>query len=190
MLEDRAFSAILPRCKSEEEVFSFPITSYPLSIAKPNGGIYQGDKTTFRDCLIGKQHNDNQYLYDAAWIFDAGYVLQQIKPEETYRDFCRAVLTWMVTTCKDARPSSIVIVVEDYRTYSIKETDREIKGIECKSGRVIVAEIEEHMPQGDKWIKFLMNNDNKHDFLSLFACYLNEKEAKRICNDIPLIFRL
>ena len=45
---------MVSKCTSKEEAFTFPMTTLPLSIAKPNGALCSGDKAKLRNELIGE----------------------------------------------------------------------------------------------------------------------------------------
>ena len=68
--EDRqAFGLLVGKAASLEEVFAFPITTIPLSLATPDVALRQGNKAVFRNFMI-KESNSlvNTPPKNARWI--------------------------------------------------------------------------------------------------------------------------
>ena len=78
MEEKKAFGMMVSKCESKEEMFSYPMTSLPLSIANPDGSLYSLDKAKFRDNLIGDNYSTEPGM-GAAWIFYCGHAIRQVK---------------------------------------------------------------------------------------------------------------
>ena len=50
--DKQAFGLLVAKSVTMEVAFSSPITGLPLSIATTSGGLYQSDKSQFRNALI------------------------------------------------------------------------------------------------------------------------------------------
>ena len=120
--EKQAFGVMVSKCNSKEEAFSCPMTSLPLSIANPDGFLYSSDKAKFRNDLISDAQSE-QALTDAIWIIDMGYAIRQIKPRETYKQFCGDLLDWSLP--HEAHfPKTVVMAVDNYKKESTKDGER------------------------------------------------------------------
>ena len=133
--EDKnAFGIIISKCKTKEEGFSFPLTYYPLSIAKSEELLYSADKSKFRNYLKS-DFCCNKANLNAVWIIDLGYALRQIAPKSTYREYSSALLDWILPSSQySAR--SIVITVDDYRKESTKDGERRNRRAGKEEGNV------------------------------------------------------
>ena len=125
--DKQVFGLIISKCASKAEGFSFPMTYYPLPIAKSEELLYSSDKAKFRNDVIGESHS-NLPFSDAAWIVDAGYAIRQLKPKATYREFYNDLLNWMIPDSIH-RPRRLIICIDDYREKLTKDREQKNKRV-------------------------------------------------------------
>ena len=186
--DKQVFGLIISKCASKEEGFSFPMTYYPLPIAKSEELLYSSDKAKFRNDVIGESYS-NLPLSNAAWIVDAGYAIRQVKPKATYREFYNDLLNWMIPDSIH-RPRRLIICIDDYREKSTKDGERKDRRDGKEEGkRIYVSGAEQIMPKGKlKWADFLSNGKNKNDLMQCFGIYLKTDEASKKLNGLEVIF--
>ena len=157
LTEDKqAFGIIISKAASLEEAFKYPITSLPLSIAMPDGSLYQTEKAPLRKQIIGDA-NTTRYLQNATWIVDGMYAIRSVKPKETYNHYFVDLFNYILPP-QDAKATSLHFVMGVYKPNSTKEGIRRKRGED--GNRVHVSGFEQKMPRGNKWIEFLSNGQN------------------------------
>ena len=186
--EKKALGFIVSMCESKEQAFSHPITYYPLNIANPNGSLYNSDKSSYRNYLIGNSI-DVRGNVGATWIIDAGYAIRQVKVQDRYKEYFENLLDWMLPE-EEFQPLTLIIAVDDYRTESTKDDERRRRRDGKEEGRrVHVTGLDQKMPSNSiKWSEFLTNGDNKNDLMSMFEEYLKTECAIGKCRGLPIVF--
>ena len=186
--EDKQAFIIISKCGSRAEGFSFPMTYYPLSIAKTEELLYTSDKSKFRNEIIGESFTFRANL-NAVWIIDAGYAVRHVNPRNTYKEYYNDLLDWMIPDPKN-HPKSVVIGVDVNRDKSTKNGERkERRGGKEEGKRVYVSGFHQMMPKGKvKWSDFLSNGENKNDLMRCFELYIKTEESRKKLNGLEILF--
>ena len=176
--EDRqAFGLLIAKSAKLEEAFQHPITSLPLSIATPKAELYQSDKAGFRNFIIQESDSSSTiHPLNAKWIIDGMAAVQSVKPKETYEEWFKMLIQF-ITPPNGSSALSIDIIMDTYLAKSVKEGTRRHRGGN-PGPRTFPSGFKQKMPQGEKWLAFLSNTDNKNDLISLFVKYLKTPEVR------------
>ena len=88
--DKQAFGLLVGKAISNTEAFSYPLTTYPLSIATPDGDLYQGDKSDWRNYLIQLSlSTTTENPMECVWLFDGMAVIRTLKALFNIQSFCR-----------------------------------------------------------------------------------------------------
>ena len=73
---------------SHAEAFSHCVTSLPLSVATPEGGLRQSDKASLRNYLNdGASATSKVIPQNAAWFVDGLAAIRSLKPKDTFEEW-------------------------------------------------------------------------------------------------------
>ncbi|MAG85790.1 MAG: hypothetical protein CMB97_00015 [Flavobacteriaceae bacterium] len=172
----QAFGLIVSKSLSLEEAFRFPITTFPLSIATPEGNLRQSDKASFRNFLIvqSKSSTNNVPLH-AAWFIDGMAAVRSLKSKATYREWIKGLLKFLQPP-DELKPCLVGMINDTYQQKSVKAGTRRDRG---EAGLASKLEgFEQHMPKGLKWNEFLKNQGNKTELIKLITEYIITEEAR------------
>jgi len=127
--EDRqAFGLLLEKGIDLQQSFQFPLTTFPLSLATPDGNLRQGQKSLLRNYMIDQANAVNDKPSQTArWLFDGMAILRQLKPKETFREFFDSLVK-PITPIVMYEPLSIEFINDIYINGSTKSQTREKRG--------------------------------------------------------------
>ena len=78
-----------------EEAFAYHVTYLSLSIATPEGGLFQADKAGFRNFFINEaEASSEDFVKNAEWVFDGMSAVRCVKPKETYEEWFAELLKY------------------------------------------------------------------------------------------------
>ena len=117
LTEDKqAFGTIVAKATSLHEVFTYPITPVPLSVATPCGSLYQSHKLSFRNELLNNSKSSNCSL-NATWIIDEMFAVRSVQPRDTYRQYFVDLFKYIIPP-KSAQAKELHIVMDTYKSNS------------------------------------------------------------------------
>ncbi len=181
--EDRqAFGKLVSDQIDSKVVFEYPLTTYPLSIAEPNGALRSGNKAALRNFIIEEAEAKTEMIpKKARWIYDSMPILRAQKREDTYEEYFSKIATRLVQT--DA--TFVEVVNESYEEGSIKEMTRKKRG---EGSRIHVKGLDQKMVRDAKWHdRFFNNTQNKRDLIAMWSEYLklNAERFRRpvVCSE-------
>ena len=97
---------------------------------------------------------------------------------------------WLKTLLKfiappdEARATKLEISMDTYVEFSVKEGTKQQRGGEPDT-RTFISDLQQIIPQGDKWLSLLSNGEKKTDLVHLFVNFLKKYKLKY--NHVPLI---
>ena len=69
--DKQAFSLLLAKEISPEEVYNYPLTTLPFALSDPSGKLQQSQKAPFKTYLISESKSTRKEVpTDADWIYD------------------------------------------------------------------------------------------------------------------------
>ena len=185
--EDRqAFGLLVGNFQSPSEALKYPLTIVSLTLAEPDETLrQQSTKATMRRFLYKKSDAIyNQTPEEADWLVDGMAAVAAVTPQETYKDFADATLSY----CKPkdvACPKSLTIIFDSYNSTSIKHSTQIKRG---QSGRrVYITSMMQKMPTRDDWDKFLNNGGNKSELAKAITDYYYKPKSIREKLEYPLV---
>ena len=108
--------------------FAFPITTYPLSLATPDGNLRQGTKSLLRNYMIEQANAVIEHpLFYARWIYNGMAILRILKPKSTYRELMESLIN-VITPSSRSCPITIEMVNYIYLQDSMKNQTRKKRG--------------------------------------------------------------
>ena len=185
--EDRqAFGLLMGDFQTPSKALKYPLTIVSLTLAEPDETLrQQSTKATLRRFLYKK--SDAIYKEtpeEADWLVDGMAAVAAVAPQETYKDFADATLSY----CKPkdvACPKSLTIIFDSYNSTSIKQS------IQIKRGqpgrRVYITSMMQKMPTRDDWDKFLNNGGNKSELAKAITDYYYKPKSIREKLEYPLV---
>ena len=172
----QAFGLLVSKAVSLEEAFCFPITTFPLSIATPEGTLRQSDKSSLRKFLIAQSKSPTTNIpKNAAWFIDGMAAVRSLKSMKTYREWMIALLQFMEPP-EESLPCLVGMINDTYREQSAKQGTRRDRGE--TGARTKLEGFDQHMPKGIKWNEFLQNQGNKEELIRLIAQHMISEEAR------------
>ena len=92
----QAFGLIVSKSISNAEAFSHCITSYPLSVATPDGELRQSDKASFRNYLKDVAGASSKLVPEkAAWFVDGLAAIRSLKAKDTFQEWIDTLLRFL-----------------------------------------------------------------------------------------------
>ena len=185
MLNRNLFARLLVIAKSRqvdlEELLSYSLGTYPLSLSTTTGGLVKTAKSKLAEVLENESGNpeaDVCAFNSNALIVDAMAVIQSIKGKwKTFGEFADALLSNLIMLSRKYNSTRLDFVVDRYPLLSVKNTERQRraeKGVQ----KVHIFGKDQSVPK--QWKKFLSCGENKESLLS-FLC-----EHWRSCNSSQL----
>ena len=180
----QAFGLIVSKSISNAEAFSHCITSYPLSVATPDGEMRQSDMASFRNYLKDVAGASSKLVPEkAAWFVDGVAANRSLKAKDTFQEWIDTLLRFI--SPPGVGEATVTGMINDtYSMYSTKAGTRKKRG---EGSRTHVEGVKQHMPSGMKWQEFLGNNDNKEDLIDLIFEYIQKLSRNKKLNR-PLVF--
>ena len=185
--EDRqAFGLLMGDFQTPSKALKYPLTIVSLTLAEPDETLrQQSTKATMRRFLYKKSDAIyNQTPEEADWLVDGMAAVAAVTPQETYKDFADATLSY----CKPkdvACPKSLTIIFDSYNSTSIKHSTQIKRG---QSGRrVYITSMMQKMPTRDDWDKFLNNGGNKSELAKAITDYYYKPKSIREKLEYPLV---
>ena len=175
--DKQAFGLLVGKAISNIEAFSYPMTTYPLSIATPGGDLYQGDKADWRNLLIQLSLSiTTERPMECAWFFDGMAVMRTLKPVSTYKVFADSLITLLTSFTEYCHPTVVGLIDDCYLEDSTKSCTRMGRG---KAGsNVKITSINQKMLTGMRWKEFLHNSKNKEALISIVSRYVKSEEVR------------
>ena len=168
------FARLLLVAKSRDidlqNVLSFCLGAYPLSLASVSGSLLKTAKSKLADILereSGNPHVDiTDIPNDNALVVDAMAVVQCLKGNwKTFGDFADSVFNFLMKLARDCRALRLDFVADRYPALSIKNTERARRATQGVQ-RVHIYGQEQNIPK--QWKKFLSSGENKESLLEFF----------------------
>ena len=127
--DKQAFGLLVGKAISNAEAFSYPLTTYSLSIATPEGDLYQGDKSDWRNYLIQLSLSiTTENPMECAWFFDGMAVMRTLQPCSTYKAFADSLITFISSLTENCRPTIVGLINDCYLDDSRKNCTRAGRG--------------------------------------------------------------
>ena len=186
MQEDRiAFGYIIAKSIDPITAFKYPITTYPLAIADPDGTLRASSKSLLRNFLIDECCAEiRKAPENSEWLIDGMAAIRSVSPRKTYKEWIKALVSFMHPPTV-VKPVRFAMINDVYLSESTKGCTRSKRG---ETGALVKVEgLEQHMPQGNNWNKFLCNGENKTSLIKLIGSSIDHDEIKDLVY-IPLIF--
>ncbi len=117
-------------------------------------------------------------------IIDEMAAMRSLKAKDTYKHWFHSLLKF-VSPVEDTSALSIEIINDTYRIESVKSGIRNERGETSK--RVHLQGPDQQMVQGNNWINFFNNIENKNDLIKTAAEYYCSFDGRRLLST-PLIF--
>ena len=125
--EDRqAFAIVLSENIDLGEALQYPLTTFPLSLATPEGNLRQGNnKTLLRNFLITEANTivENPDLIRSRWIVDGMALIRPLKTCQTYDLYFKSFIKF-ISPPKFLEPIQIEIANGIYKYESAKGNTR------------------------------------------------------------------
>ena len=156
--EDRqAFGYIAAKAIPLNESLEHCITKIPHSIAISETKLYQSDKSGMKNMIIDESNSCMRCPpMKASWIIDCMAIIRPAKPERTYKDFFKKILSSMMPR-REYQALTLEIITDTYIQQSTKHGTREARGEE--STRIHITGLGQLMPDTDKsWQGLLCNS--------------------------------
>ena len=100
-----------------------------------------------------------------------------------YEEWFKTLLKFIAPP-DEARATKLEIGMDTYVEFSVKEGTKQQRGGEPDT-RTFISDLQQIIPQGDKWLSLLSNGEKKTDLVHLFVNFLKKYKLKY--NHIPLI---
>ena len=171
--EDRqAFGIVLSENIDLEEALQYLLTTFPLSLATPEGNLRQrNNKALLRNFLITEANAivENPDLIRSRWIVDGMALIRLLETCQTYDLYFESFMKF-ISPPKFLEPIQIEIANDIYKYESAKGNTRTKRGIEQQ--RTVLTSASQNMLQPDAWKSFFNNIDNKTNLINLLVAYL------------------
>ena len=155
--EDRqALGLFVAKCNDEKNAFTYPLKTYPLSIADPSGKLYQlKTKHVFRNDLIKLCSNSVEKTppRNAVHIYDGMAIVRSVPSQKTWGDLWKVLLKCFTPEAEHL-PAKVHIIFDNYmddQIYSVKATKRADRG---EGKRLHIGSDSQEIPQGDDYKDF------------------------------------
>ena len=100
-----------------------------------------------------------------------------------YEEWFKTLLKFIAPP-DEARATKLEISMDTYVEFSVKEGTKQQRGGEPDT-RTFISDLQQIIPQGDKWLSLLSNGEKKTDLVDLFVNFLKKYKLKY--NHVPLI---
>ena len=100
-----------------------------------------------------------------------------------YEEWFKTLLKFIAPP-DEARATKLEISMDTYVEFSVKEGTKQQRGGEPDT-RTFISDLQQIIPQGDKWLSLLSNGEKKTDLVHLFVNFLKKYKLKY--NHVPLI---
>ena len=171
--EDRqAFGIVLSENIDLEEALQYPLTTFPFSLATPEGNLRQrNNKSLLRNFLITEANAtvENPDLIRSRWIVDRMALIRPLKTCQIYNLYFESFIKF-ISPPKFLEPIQIEIANDICKYESTKGNTRTKMGIEQQ--QTVLTSVSQNMLQPDAWKWFLNNIDNKTNLINLLVAYL------------------
>lgn len=172
-----AFACLLSKSNIDLHLLlSFPIINVPLCIAHADGSPTKTEKASLTKLLEKKytspDDQDKAKMVDAT-LFDGGLVLHEILAVHNTSTYGKIVQDIFVTICQ-AKGKSVHLLMDRYKTPSIKDVERMNRGAEFNEGRGFVITGPEQKQQ--KKGRELLRNSEFKEALAQFVLEEAQKE--------------
>ena len=159
------------------EALKYPLTRVPLALAEPDQTLrQQSTKATLHRLLYEKSDSIIKENPDEAdWLVDGMAAVAVVPPQEIYKDFADAILSY----CKPkdiACPKSLTVIFGSYNSTSRKQSTQ-IKRVQ-PGRRVYITSMMQKMTTRDDWDKFLNNGENKSELVKAITDYYKSKSIR------------
>ena len=179
------FAKLLLVAKSRDvdlqNVLSYCLGAYPLSLASVNGSLLKTVKSRLADLL--ERESGNPYVDlthipdDNALIVDAMAVVQCLKGNwKTFGDFADSVFKFLMKLAQDCRALRLDFVADQYPALSIKNTERARRASQGVQ-QVHIYGQEQNIPK--QWKKFLSSGENKESLLEFFIKHWKSYKSRQ-----------
>ena len=160
------FARLLLVAKSRDgdmqNVLSYCLGAYPLSLASVNGSLLKTAKSKLADILeseSGNPHVDKIDIPNDSALVDAMAIVQCLKGNcKTFGDFADSVFEFVIKLAQDCRAKRLDFVADHYPALSIKNTERTRRATQGVQ-RVHIYGQDQKIPK--QWNKFLSSAENK-----------------------------
>ena len=116
---------------------------------------------------------------DHRWNGDNPFSTSKCYYEEWFK-----TLVKFIAPPDEARATKLEISMDTYVEFSVKEGTKQQRGGEPDT-RTFISDLQQIVPQGDKWLSLLSNGEKKTDLVHLFVNFLKKYKLKY--NHVPLI---
>ena len=195
MKEDRqALGLFVSKCTDKKAAFHYPLTTYPLAIANPEGTLFQPKtKHKFRGLLTRSASDsiEDKPPKHAVHIYDGMAIVRGVEAQKTWGDLWQVLLKCFIPN-KTHIPSKVHVVFDNYTdnmTFSVKETKRKSRAAGTEGKRVHIGSDSQEMPQGDDYKDFLKNSLNKADLIRRFNEF-DHREVPQLDLGYPMVITL
>ena len=100
-----------------------------------------------------------------------------------YEEWFKTLLKFIAPP-DEARATKLEISMDTYVEFSVKEGTKQQREGEPDT-RTFISDLQQIIPQGDKWLSLLSNGEKKTDLVHLFVNFLKKYKLKY--NHVPLI---
>ncbi|CAB3999752.1 Hypothetical predicted protein [Paramuricea clavata] len=163
-----------------QQMLSFCLGPYPLSLATVTGGIckttkarlLQSFQSEFPDCIVDNFPDASCVLIDVMAVFQSTILVP-----ETYGELAEDILVRVLAVGRKFKASRVDFVSDRYPAQSIKNAEREKRATqgEC-SVRIYAKDQKVFKP----WKKFLSNGKNKENLVSFMLDTCSNMEGRHL----------
>ena len=144
-----------------QHILSYPITTYPLSLAHCDGSLVKTDKSALLRYLESLQHEvtvdiPRNYVH----ILDGGLLLHSVLSQTHIGTSYGAIARTILSTICTGRSTEVHLCLDKYVPNSIKDSERKIRG--AVDSQYIISGPEQKIRQSGQ--KLLQNGIFKNEF--------------------------